>query len=670
MDYDKKTLEIIQEMRDQMEEFGDSVDKVEDQLVSLKNQLKQVNKEEEKTENTGQQIGSQMSTIGSIGSSAVKTVGDLVKNIGGQALKAVPVIGNLFSILEIGGDIISAIAGGFSAQPVVSQVQVIKDEYKNMREEIGAEAAIELYRVEHVDTLIDRMEDLQGQTSLTKDEQREYNNLVATLEEELPDVTGLLKDQNQKYSNQLDLLRNINQEQSYAMIDETISEAEDAALQEVGKQRDNYAKAQGKVDSLQEDLDKTIIGSVIKTIREKLTEQIRKKYNLSPGQELTEGQQGKIDQVIGVFEKSATMDKFLESDIWQQVGLDNSEIKQDYDANGATYNVAFNNPGASDDYKGTKNLLVQAQEDADEAYQGYKDALFAYDNKTYLKDVFTGLLSGYKVIAEREGAENVEIDEALLDRMAMYGYSVNEDFEAEAGADPLDRYRGKSSSQILMDSLSSSESQSALEFLNGFYNFDTLSDYINDPNSVTQQEINDAMLGLKPYLPEGVDINSPQNLTEDTINSMWSQYLQDNEEFLTLLYENAVSTQGILEQIGSEDEINAWQTNVIDPLYTWLEKEPKVTFKLSGGLLKTLGLVEEEEDNNTLGTPYYGGGRTWVGEHGPELLDLPRESSYAGTNAGNVIITGNTVHVAEKPDIEQITAELVAKLEETLFNMP
>ena len=84
-----------------------------------------------------------------------------------------------------------------------------------------------------------------------------------------------------------------------------------------------------------------------------------------------------------------------------------------------------------------------------------------------------------------------------------------------------------------------------------------------------------------------------------------------------------------------------------------------------------MGLIEDDsEDNNALGTAYYGGGRTWVGEHGPELLDLPRESSYAGTNTGGVIVTGNTVHVAQKPDIEQIAAELVAKLEETLFNMP
>lgn len=675
MDYDKKTLEIIKEMRDQMEEFGDSVDKVADQLLSLNNQLKQVSKESEKTENTGQQIGSQMSTIGSIGSSAAKTVGDLVKNIGGQALKAVPVIGNLFSILEIGGDIISAVAGEFSAQPVVDEIKEIEKEYKAMRESIGGAGAIELYKVENIDTLIDRIESLQSKTSITKSEQQEYNELVTTLGDKLPDVAGLLENQNQKYSAQLDLLRNINDEQGYAIIDQKITEAEEAAQEEVNKKYENYDDKQKDLQKKQEDLDATKLGTLVKAVRDDVTRQIRDKYGLDPLEPLTEYQSGLVDSIISLFEDSSTIDDFFNKSFWQVHGLSNEKLKKLYEKDPEKYNVYFGGEINRADYTYHKTLVEEAADEAEKAYIEYDDAVIDFNNKTFLGDVFNGMLRDVRTQAEHKGREGVVVEEALLDRMSLYGYYVTDTFYAAPIVDAdeynMSQYENKSASQMLLDDLDAADSQKMLEFINGFLNLDTLSQYVDGPNSVDQLDVNNAMLELKPYLPEGVDINTPQKLTEGMINNIWSEYLQDNEGLLTSLYNSSVDILGILEDMDKGDEAGIWQENVISPLYEWLAKDVKVVFKPSRRLMIAMGLIEDDsEDNNALGTAYYGGGRTWVGEHGPELLDLPRESSYAGTNTGGVIVTGNTVHVAQKPDIEQIAAELVAKLEETLFNMP
>lgn len=675
MDYDKKTLEIIKEMRDQMEEFGDSVDKVADQLLSLKNQLKQVSKESEKTENTGQQIGSQMSTIGSIGSSAAKTVGDLVKNIGGQALKAVPVIGNLFSILEIGGDIISAVAGEFSAQPVVDEIKEIEKEYKTMRESIGGAGAIELYKVENIDTLIDRIESLQSKTSITKSEQQEYNELVTTLGDKLPDVAGLLENQNQKYSAQLDLLRNINDEQGYAIIDQKITEAEEAAQEEVNKKYENYDDKQKDLQKKQEDLDATKLGTLVKAVRDDVTRQIRDKYGLDPLEPLTEYQSGLVDSIISLFEDSSTIDDFFNKSFWQVHGLSNEKLKKLYEKDPEKYNVYFGGEINRADYTYHKTLVEEAADEAEKAYIEYDDAVIDFNNKTFLGDVFNGMLRDVRTQAEHKGREGAVVEEALLDRMSLYGYYVTDTFYAAPIVDAdeynMSQYENKSASQMLLDDLDAADSQKMLEFINGFLNLDTLSQYVDGPNSVDQLDVNNAMLELKPYLPEGVDINTPQKLTEGMINNIWSEYLQDNEGLLTSLYNSSVDILGILEDMDKGDEAGIWQENVISPLYEWLAKDVKVVFKPSRRLMIAMGLIEDDsEDNNALGTAYYGGGRTWVGEHGPELLDLPRESSYAGTNTGGVIVTGNTVHVAQKPDIEQIAAELVAKLEETLFNMP
>src|SRR3546814_1255657 len=75
--------------------------------------------------------------------------------------------------------------------------------------------------------------------------------------------------------------------------------------------------------------------------------------------------------------------------------------------------------------------------------------------------------------------------------------------------------------------------------------------------------------------------------------------------------------------------------------------------------------------NNAKGTPYWKGGMTWVGERGPELVDLPRGSAVypreksvamaasAGIGGPDATIAGGTQHVHLYLDrSEEHTSEL------------
>lgn len=46
-------------------------------------------------------------------------------------------------------------------------------------------------------------------------------------------------------------------------------------------------------------------------------------------------------------------------------------------------------------------------------------------------------------------------------------------------------------------------------------------------------------------------------------------------------------------------------------------------------------------DNNAVGTNYFKGGTTWVGEHGPELMTLPRGTKISTNSQSNKIASGN-----------------------------
>ena len=81
--------------------------------------------------------------------------------------------------------------------------------------------------------------------------------------------------------------------------------------------------------------------------------------------------------------------------------------------------------------------------------------------------------------------------------------------------------------------------------------------------------------------------------------------------------------------------------------------------------------------HNALGTSYYGGGETWVGENGPEIVTLPKGSqvkdhqSSVNSSGKNISIAklADMIIVREEADIEKIANMLVLKLNITAANM-
>lgn len=85
----------------------------------------------------------------------------------------------------------------------------------------------------------------------------------------------------------------------------------------------------------------------------------------------------------------------------------------------------------------------------------------------------------------------------------------------------------------------------------------------------------------------------------------------------------------------------------------------------------------EVTGKNALGTSYWGGGETWVGENGPERVWLPPATKVAdhktSVNAGrrNISIAklADTIIVREEADIDKIANALVIKLNAAAVNM-
>ncbi|KEI18201.1 phage tail tape measure protein [Clostridium haemolyticum] len=80
---------------------------------------------------------------------------------------------------------------------------------------------------------------------------------------------------------------------------------------------------------------------------------------------------------------------------------------------------------------------------------------------------------------------------------------------------------------------------------------------------------------------------------------------------------------------------------------------------------------------NALGTSYWGGGFSVVGEHGPEIVQMPKGSKVFDNkdtnkligNNGNITITFGDVHVREESDIDKIANALVRKIKIAQLNM-
>ncbi|RXM75151.1 phage tail tape measure protein [Clostridium tetani] len=112
---------------------------------------------------------------------------------------------------------------------------------------------------------------------------------------------------------------------------------------------------------------------------------------------------------------------------------------------------------------------------------------------------------------------------------------------------------------------------------------------------------------------------------------------------------------------------NAW-----DGIKEWMKHPIQGTISL----IKN-GDLSGVKGKNALGTPYWGGGLSVVGEHGPEIVEMPsgskvhdnKDSMRMVGNGGSVTITFGDVHVRKESDIDAIANAIVKKLQIQRLNM-
>ena len=127
---------------------------------------------------------------------------------------------------------------------------------------------------------------------------------------------------------------------------------------------------------------------------------------------------------------------------------------------------------------------------------------------------------------------------------------------------------------------------------------------------------------------------------------------------------------------GVVDQIHGMWSQLVNFLSTPVNAVVNVTKHVFGGGEDT---TETETANNAVGTNYFSGGYTWVGEHGPELMKLPSGTQIKTNSQSNnmvqnsnvppiqVIIQGNVIGNEQFADY--IGNHVVTKVKAALNNM-
>nr|DAN30787.1 MAG TPA: minor tail protein [Caudoviricetes sp.] len=111
--------------------------------------------------------------------------------------------------------------------------------------------------------------------------------------------------------------------------------------------------------------------------------------------------------------------------------------------------------------------------------------------------------------------------------------------------------------------------------------------------------------------------------------------------------------------------------NVIEPIINGIGKGISA---VAGAVKNVAGFISGGKGSvgaNATGTSYWRGGYTTVGEHGPELINLPAGSKVHSNSDTQKIIGGKAVNInigsmviREEADIDKVTTELVKKMKQ------
>lgn len=111
--------------------------------------------------------------------------------------------------------------------------------------------------------------------------------------------------------------------------------------------------------------------------------------------------------------------------------------------------------------------------------------------------------------------------------------------------------------------------------------------------------------------------------------------------------------------------------NVIEPIINGIGKGISAVAGAVKNVAGFIGGGKGDVGANATGTSYWRGGYTTVGEHGPELINLPAGSKVHSNSDTQKIIGGKAVNInigsmviREEADIDKVTTELVKKMKQ------
>ena len=301
----------------------------------------------------------------------------------------------------------------------------------------------------------------------------------------------------------------------------------------------------------------------------------------------------------------------------------------------------------------------------------------------------------FDALAEPHVINKEPIPEFVLDAASYYGVTYTPAGRAtrmsdEQAAEYLDSMTPE---ERIWDPMTDSSKEDLREVIGLIQSARSLFDFLelSEDQQLLPEEQNMARSALFGLQGEGyLEGETLSTLIPEDLNALVGPLVDQNYSAFTEWFDLAAGQVSTLLDEGSKSLAEELQQTVVTPLAGAIEDGSGSIDDLTSAIRRGIPMGgevfgEEEEEgkgkeaaNNALGTSYFGGGMTWVGEHGPELMDLPAGSKiYSNSTSknmsaggGNIYITVQNLQVREEADIEKIAAQLVEKLEETIFNMP
>lgn len=563
--------------------------------------------------NTVQTLTSAMSTSNKI--TEIATTKQLLLNAAQAMSPALILVTGVMALVGAMGSYSS------STDTAVSKAQELNDALKENKEnfesakESARDSAFENYaEADAAEDLLGKIKGLNSIRDRSITQQSELNSYISQLKTILPDVTGYISEQNGEYKIQYDAIEKLIENMEKQLYTELVMEEKKNALSSISKEQDTVNEARDQ---------KAANEARIKEIDEEIS---------SVNAE---------DVIGGMFLKDGhyiSYNKYIE-DLTTEKGQlegDNEELETTIstgEANIAEYKQQYNN----------------AEDSAKE----------------------TLLTVGYDVDAEAQKEASIPQVNRVSEENAQDNYVVGQNMEGVLTY--LDKLFNGNAQEV--------EQASTSLVARGVLTGEEMEAY--QEGGLTDKEKEEIQQGAMAYIAEGLgdylEAEKGNLLDQQQINDTRIQELEQKQSKEGLNSDEQLELSALKTQ---NDSINSWLEQLNGASSGQAADVKSILSAIRNGGIKITVTQQAyvpyaEPAKNALGTGYFGGGLTWVGEHGPELMDLPAGSKiYSNSTSKNmsarngVIITGNTFNVREEADIEKIAAQLVEKLEETIFNMP